>query len=176
MTMLKAMISQPMNGKSEEEIIATRENAIRNLEAAGYETVNTLFADEWSGKEKMEQRGVVQIPLCFLAKSLENMSLCHAVYFCGGWENARGCRLEHEVAKAYGLKIIYDVPKCEDTLESEGVQEYAKWIGHWRGDGILSEFWHSCSACGYKQDDEWNVLTPFCPGCGAKMDLNVIEE
>lgn len=56
----------------------------------------------------MKERGVVQIPLCFLAKSLENMSLCHAAYFCKGWENARGCTIEHEAAVAYGLDIIYE--------------------------------------------------------------------
>ena len=106
--MNKAMLSQPMAGKTDEEIKATREQAIRRLEAKGYNVVNTLFTDEWYSKEKMEERGVVQIPLCFLAKSLENMSLCHAAYFCRGWENARGCRLEHEAAKAYGLDIIYE--------------------------------------------------------------------
>ena len=106
--MMKAMLSQPMAGKSEQEIIATRERAIHALEAQGYEIVNTPFTDEWYSKEAMEERGVVQIPLCFLAKSLENMSLCHAAYFCKGWENARGCRIEHEAAKAYGLTIIYE--------------------------------------------------------------------
>ena len=91
---MKAMLSQPMAGKSEEEIKATR--------------VNTLFTDEWYSRKSMEERGVVQIPLCFLAKSLENMSLCHAAYFCKGWEKARGCRIEHEAATAYGLDIIYE--------------------------------------------------------------------
>lgn len=28
------------------------------------------------------------------------------VYFAKGWENARGCRIEHTVAKEYGLKIM----------------------------------------------------------------------
>lgn len=88
--MKKAMLSQPMAGKTDAEIIATREKAIKAL------------------KEKMKERGVVQIPLCFLAKSLENMSLCHAAYFCKGWENARGCKLEHDAAVAYGLEIIYE--------------------------------------------------------------------
>ena len=97
--MKKAMLSQPMAGKTDEEIRETREKAI---------AVNTLFTDEWYSKEQMEERGVVQIPLCFLAKSLENMSLCHAAYFCKGWENARGCRIEHEAAVAYGLEIIYE--------------------------------------------------------------------
>lgn len=106
--MKKAMLSQPMAGKTDTEIVATRERAIQVLESMGYEVVNTLFTDEWYSKESMESRGVVNIPMCFLAKSLENMSKCHAAYFCKGWENARGCRIEHETAKAYGMKIIYE--------------------------------------------------------------------
>ena len=97
---MKAMLSQPMAGKSEEEIRAIREKAIKALEKRNYEIVNTLFTDEWYSSDKMKERGVVQIPLCFLAKSLENMSLCHAVYFCKGWEQARGCRIEHDAAVA----------------------------------------------------------------------------
>jgi hypothetical protein len=27
---------------------------------------------------------------------------------CKGWGNARGCKIEHEVAKAYGVDIIYE--------------------------------------------------------------------
>ncbi len=106
--MKKAMLSQPMGGKADEEIVETRERAIKVLEAKGYEVINTLFTDEWYSHENMEKRGVIQIPLCFLAKSLENMSLCHTVYFCKGWENARGCKIEHEAAVAYGLNIIYE--------------------------------------------------------------------
>lgn len=105
---MRAMLSQPMAGKTDEEIVNTKEKAIEYLRDRGYEVVNTLFTDEWYSKDKMEEREVVQIPLCFLAKSLENMSLCHTVYFCKGWENARGCRIEHDAAVAYGLDIIYE--------------------------------------------------------------------
>lgn len=106
--MMKAMLSQPMAGKTEEEIITTRERAIVALKKRGYEIINTLFTDEWYSQESMKERGVENRPLCFLAKSLENMSLCHAAYFCKGWEETRGCRIEHEAAKAYGLEIIYE--------------------------------------------------------------------
>ena len=106
--MKKAMLSQPMSGKTNEEIISTRDRAIADLEERGYTIINTLFTDEWYNEKNMEARGVVNRPLCFLAKSLENMSLCHAAYFCKGWENARGCRIEYEAAKAYGLEIIYE--------------------------------------------------------------------
>lgn len=105
---MKAMLSQPMAGKTDDEIIETRKKAISALKAKGYEIVNTLFTDEWYNRDAMEKRGVIQIPLCFLAKSIENMSLCHAAYFCKGWEHARGCRIEHDVAKAYGLTILYE--------------------------------------------------------------------
>ena len=105
--MTKAMISQPMAGKTDEQIAATREKAMADLEAMGYEVVNTLFTGEWYGDEAMRERGVVQVPLCYLAKSLENMSLCHAAYFAKGWEKARGCRIEHDAAVAYGLEVIY---------------------------------------------------------------------
>ena len=104
----KAMLSQPMAGKTDDEIREAREKAITALEKEGCEIVNTLFTDEWYSKESMEERGVVQIPLCFLAKSLENMSKCHVAYFCKGWENARGCKIEHDAAVAYGLDIIYE--------------------------------------------------------------------
>ena len=67
---MKVMLSQPMAGKTDEEIIATRDKAVKTLTEKGYEVVNTLFTDEWYSKENMEKRGVVQIPLCFLAKSL----------------------------------------------------------------------------------------------------------
>ena len=106
--MTKAMISQPMAGKTDEQIVAARERATASLEAMGYEVVNTLFTDEWYSDEAMEERGVVQVPLCYLAKSLENMSLCHAAYFCKGWEDARGCKIEHDAAVAYGLVVLYE--------------------------------------------------------------------
>ena len=55
--MMKAMLSQPMNGKTDEEIIATREKAVKVLQEKGYEIVNTLFTDEWYSNERMKERG-----------------------------------------------------------------------------------------------------------------------
>lgn len=106
--MLKAMISQPMAGKSDQEIADVREKAIAVLRGMGYEVVDTLFEGEFYSDEQMKERGITQIPLYFLAKSLENMSLCDTVYFCKGWENTRGCKFEHAIAGAYDLNIMYD--------------------------------------------------------------------
>lgn len=105
---MKAMLSQPMACKTEEQIAADRDRAIKNLEDRGYEVVNTLFTDEWYGDEAMRKRAVKNIPLCFLAKSIEHMCLVDAVYFVDGWQTARGCRIEHDAAVAYGIKRIYE--------------------------------------------------------------------
>lgn len=106
--MKKAMISQPMSGLTDEQIEETRNRAITYLESRGYEVVDTLFTDEWYSPKYMEKRGVKNIPLCFLAKSIENMCLCDAVYFCRGWENARGCKIEHTAALDYGIEMLYE--------------------------------------------------------------------
>ena len=58
--MRKAMISQPMAGKTDLEIIEDRNRAMAYLEERGFEIVNTLFTDEWYSKESMTERGVVQ--------------------------------------------------------------------------------------------------------------------
>lgn len=101
-----AMISQPMAGRSTREIDDARNRAVAEMARRGYYAVNTFFTGAWYGTEKLEEQGVVQIPLHFLAKSLEKMSFCHAVYFCRGWQDARGCRIEHDAAVAYGLEVI----------------------------------------------------------------------
>ena len=106
--MKNVMISQPMGGKTDDEIVRTRDRAMIELEKMGYSTVDTLFSDQWYSDNHFEEQGVVNRPLCFLAKSLEQMSRSCAAYFCKGWERARGCRIEHDAALAYGLVIIYE--------------------------------------------------------------------
>lgn len=103
----RVMISQPMNGKSDEEILATRSKAVEYLESQGYEVLNTLFTDT---DKSMEDRGVVHKGLYFLARSLEVMSKCDAVYLCEGSlsANARGCSIENIAASVYGVEILYE--------------------------------------------------------------------
>lgn len=102
------MLSQPMNGKTNEEIVETKERAIKTLEEKGYEVINTYFADEYYNEENIKARGFKNTPIYFSSKSLGSMAMCDAMYFCKGWENARGCKIEHEVAKEYGMEIMYE--------------------------------------------------------------------
>lgn len=102
------MISQPMNGLTDEQITETRNKFLSFAQKENFEVVNTYFKDEWFAKIELKSIGVIQVPMYYLAKSLEKMALCNAVIFAKGWENARGCQIEHEVALQYGLDILYE--------------------------------------------------------------------
>lgn len=99
----KVMISQPMAGKTPEEIIEVRDKAIKYLEKSGFEVVDTYFPND----SKYLTVDILSKPLFLLGKSLMYMSYCDAVYFCKGWDKTRGCILEHKAAEAYGLEMLY---------------------------------------------------------------------
>lgn len=100
------MISQPMKDLSNEKIIEARKKAIHTLKTLGYDVIDNFFTDYTDDGFITED--TKHIPVAYLAKSLEVMSKCDAVYFVKGWETARGCKIEHEIAKAYGLAVIYE--------------------------------------------------------------------
>ncbi|MEG0767103.1 MAG: hypothetical protein RR482_05245, partial [Clostridia bacterium] len=77
-----AMICQPMVGQSDKEIKSVRERAASVLQERGCVLADASFLGEWYSRETIERRSAAQLQLFLLAKSLENMSLCHTVYFC----------------------------------------------------------------------------------------------
>lgn len=97
----KIFISQPMNGKSAEEIKRVYNLAAEELRSRGYDVVDSCLRDDVDPGDRKDD----QISLFYLAKSLEILSTCDAIYLCRGWENARGCRIEKHAAEAYGLEI-----------------------------------------------------------------------
>ena len=44
-----------------------------------------------------------------LAHSIQCLADADIVYFAEGWENARGCKIEHEIAKQYGIEIKEEI-------------------------------------------------------------------
>lgn len=99
--MKQLFISQPMNGKSDEEIKKERQDALLEAVAVCGEEVELI--DSFFENAPHDTK-----PLWFLGKSLELLSTADIVYFASGWEGARGCKIEHECAVAYGLNIIED--------------------------------------------------------------------
>lgn len=99
----KIFISQPMKDRTTEEIMQERnritirwKNEIAKWKGKSVEIINSYFGE-----------GASKNPTDSLGKSISLMSEADLVVFAPGWENARGCRIEHEVAKEYGLQIAY---------------------------------------------------------------------
>jgi hypothetical protein len=92
-----------MKDKTETEIREAREPIIKLLRDYGYEVVNTVFND-WPTEGLPKYPNV---PLKYLARCLDLMAEVDLVYFMPGWENARGCRIEHEVCQEYGIEAVY---------------------------------------------------------------------
>ncbi len=95
----KVFISQPMNGKENEEIYAERKDIVAKLEAKGYEVVDSVF-DDYAGSD------VKNTPLYYLGKSIMLMSTCDCIFLFEGYRKARGCQIEAMCARNYGLEVI----------------------------------------------------------------------
>lgn len=96
---LKVMISQPMKGKTREEIADERNEMTKLLESkytGDYIILDTTVSD-YENKTDLE---------CF-AESILFLSKCDLLVMGIGWEDARGCKLEHDIAEAYNVPILY---------------------------------------------------------------------
>lgn len=97
--MKKIFISQPMKGKTNEEIESERKKIKEALDeryGADYEIIDSFFKDA----------PVEAKPLWFLGKSLELLSTADIAVFALGWNEARGCIIEHECCIQYGIAIL----------------------------------------------------------------------
>ena len=96
---MKIMLSQPMRGKTNEQIKKEREQLVKEIENNGDIVLDTVF--DTAPKN-------VDEAIWFLSKSIEYLAQADAVYFMKGWEKARGCKIEHEVAVEYGKGGMYE--------------------------------------------------------------------
>lgn len=99
--MKRLFISQPMRGKTDEEILAVREKAIESAEDFLGEKVEVI--DSFFQNAPADAK-----PLWYLGKSLELLSTADVVYFAKDWEQYRGCRIENTCALEYGIAVIED--------------------------------------------------------------------
>ena len=95
---MKVMISQPINGRREEEIKKERQNIIEKFNKMHIEVINTLLTEEAPDN--------CNVAVYYLGKSISAMKDIDALYLCDNWNLARGCKIENQVAREYGIKIL----------------------------------------------------------------------
>ena len=99
MEKVKVFISQPMANKTNEEIENERKEIKKILDEKygedGYEIIDSFFKDAPHNAK----------PLWFLGKSFELLSTADVAVFASGWNNARGCVMEHLACENYKIAI-----------------------------------------------------------------------
>lgn len=168
--MLKLFISQTMNGKTDKEILQEREQIVSRIKAH-YGSVEVIdsFVKENAPKD-------VNVSLWYLSKSIEFLSMADVAYFAQGWQDARGCKIEHECAEAYGIKIIGDMRPMElkDTVEMMGSEDYK--------ERFKAEYYQVKIRYGKlkymleRWDNELLDFTPTCPRSTYDMQIRTMSD
>ena len=106
-------ISQPMTGRSEEEILATRQKEIEKIhqffDADGVEiNIIASYIDDATRKYFEEHiTDGINWDIYWLSQSLQRLALADTIWLCEGWEYSKGCNIELKCAIQYGLNIVY---------------------------------------------------------------------
>ena len=102
-----------MTGKSEEEILATRQKEIEKIhqlfDADGVE-INIIASYIDDATRKHFQKYVsddINWDIFWLSQSLERLAMADMIWLCEGWEYSKGCNIELECAIQYGLVVVY---------------------------------------------------------------------
>lgn len=102
---MNVFISQPMSGVPEDEILSVRASIFSHFRDEHPEAV---MLGSYVDNGFMENANIVAHPEVFyLGQALEILSEADVILMAKGWEKARGCRIEHKVARYYDIPIVY---------------------------------------------------------------------
>ena len=97
---MRVFISQPMRGKTDEEIKTERAAAVALIRERFPNTRLSIMDSFFEGAPVDEK------PLYYLGCSFQILSRADVAVFLSGWEKSRGCWMEHEAAIRYGIDIV----------------------------------------------------------------------
>lgn len=98
---MRIFISQPMNGMTDEQIKEVRNRTIEYIKAHDDSaTIIDSYIEEEPPKDCNQG-------IWYLGKSIELLASADMIWMVDGWQNAKGCILENEIACRYGLIINY---------------------------------------------------------------------
>ena len=106
---MKVFISVPMRGRTDEEIakaIAVAKSKLSEMADKNNEPVE--YVDNFVPMPKKDEvNNIENLSMWCLGGAIQKMSKCDTIYFCPGWDEARGCIIERSVAVSYRLTRLY---------------------------------------------------------------------
>jgi Asp-tRNA(Asn)/Glu-tRNA(Gln) amidotransferase A subunit family amidase len=95
----KVFISQPMKGKTEEQIRKEREELVKQIEKNGGEVIDSIIPD-------FDETVYKTAPLVYLSRAIDMLAKADVCIFMHGWEDARGCRIEQNCCEEYNIDFV----------------------------------------------------------------------
>ena len=105
--MMKVFISQPMAGRSESEILKERERLIANIKEREPEAeiIDSYQRDYAFAVNNFTSPKDDKGALKYLAESLKMLADADIAVFPKGWQMFRGCVIEEQCARFYGITV-----------------------------------------------------------------------
>lgn len=95
----RVFISLGLHNKSEDEVKATLKKSVEDISSIIGDDFIVVHNADCDGPENVGR-------LYYLGEAIKQMDRCDAIYFADGWKDHKGCRVEYQVAREYGIKII----------------------------------------------------------------------
>ena len=99
-------ISVPMSGRNQTDVINDLNRAMRYIinykKELDYEYDEIIFKADAYKKPKLDYEPRLEC----LGEDIKILGECNACFFCVGWKESKGCNIEREVCKQYGIRII----------------------------------------------------------------------
>lgn len=108
---MKVMISLPMSGEPDSFVKMKIEKLTEKFNKLHIEVLDSFIEDEMPSYYNNEG-------LYYMARSVDIMAKCDAIYFAKGWQGSKGCNIERKIAESYGLKILDEDFLEEPVIES----------------------------------------------------------
>lgn len=99
---IKIFISQPMSGRTADEIVEERATMIERISKKYSYLLPLQIVDSFNSEALNDGN-----PIKELGKCISLMHDADYVVFANNWDKSKGCRTENFVATEYGIKRIY---------------------------------------------------------------------
>lgn len=122
---MKVFISQPMAGLDELEVYAVRNQICNKFDINDEEIIENY-------KKDVPTKDVNTNVWC-LGDSIRSMAFANLVIFAPGWEEARGCVIEHDICTLYEIPFIEMESSRKTRNKVRDCQFYSKLSSSRRG-------------------------------------------
>lgn len=97
-------VIQPMAGKTKEQIMQERNDTLRKLDLSSCTVLENYF-DVYPPEGTPTHLTLGQTSVYAFSTNIQRMAMADMVIVMPGWENAKGCIIEYEIARHYGLNV-----------------------------------------------------------------------